>query len=329
MVNQQGLDEAGIDGGGIFREFLSDVVKTAFDPNRGFFILTKDNMLYPNPNARLIQENYKQHYYFIGRMLGKALFENLLVELPLAEFFLSKLTGRQSDTLEIHHLTSLDPDLYKNLMKLKNYNDNDFKELGLDFTVVCDGFGETQVVELKPDGANITVNSSNWQQYVQLMADFKLNRQISEQCAAFRQGLSNVLPLPWLYMFNIKELSRLISGAEVPVDVDDLMFNTRYGGDYHNEHATIKMFWSVVRNFSEIEKRQLLKFVTSCSRPPLLGFKNLDPPFCIQNAGDDIERLASASTCMNLLKLPAYENENTMREKLLLSITSGCGFELS
>jgi ubiquitin-protein ligase E3 C len=138
-----------------------------------------------------------------------------------------------------------------------------------------------------------------------------------------------VLPLPWLYMFNIKELSRLISGAEVPVDVDDLMFNTRYGGDYHNEHATIKMFWSVVRNFSEIEKRQLLKFVTSCSRPPLLGFKNLDPPFCIQNAGDDIERLASASTCMNLLKLPAYENENTMREKLLLSITSGCGFELS
>lgn len=262
-------------------------------------------------------------------MLGKALFENLLVELPLAEFFLSKLAGRQSDTLEIHHLTSLDPDLYKNLMKLKNYNDNDFKDLGLDFTVVCDGFGDTQVVELKADGANIAVKTSNWQQYVQLMADFKLNRQISEQCAAFRQGLSNVLPLPWLYMFSTKDLSRLISGAEIPVDVDDLMFHTRYGGDYHIEHKTIKMFWEVVRGFTDLQKRQLLKFVTSCSRPPLLGFKNLDPPFCIQNAGYDVDRLASASTCMNLLKLPSYANEKTMREKLLLSITSGCGFELS
>jgi ubiquitin-protein ligase E3 C len=68
MINQQGLEEAGIDGGGIFREFLSELIKTAFDPNRGFFILTKDNMLYPNPNAVLLQENFKQHYYFIGKL---------------------------------------------------------------------------------------------------------------------------------------------------------------------------------------------------------------------------------------------------------------------
>lgn len=37
MVNDVGLEEAGIDGGGIFREFLSQLIKTSFDPNRGFF----------------------------------------------------------------------------------------------------------------------------------------------------------------------------------------------------------------------------------------------------------------------------------------------------
>lgn len=329
MINEQGLEEAGIDGGGIFREFLSELIKAAFDPNRGFFILTKDNMLYPNPSANIIQENFKKHYFFIGRMLGKALFENLLVELPLAEFFLSKLAGRHADIIDIHQLVSLDPDMHKNLMKLKVYNENDFKELGLDFTVVCDDLGDTRVVDLKPDGANIIVNSSNWIEYIQVMADFKLNRQIHDQCNAFRQGLANVLPISWLYMFNTKELQVLISGAEIPVDVDDLMTHTRYGGDYNSEHATIKMFWTVVRSFDDLERRQLLKFVTSCSRPPLLGFKDLDPPFCIQNAGDDVDRLASASTCMNLLKLPTYANENIMREKLLYSITSGVGFELS
>jgi hypothetical protein len=32
LVNAAGLDEAGIDGGGIFREFLSELLKTGFDP---------------------------------------------------------------------------------------------------------------------------------------------------------------------------------------------------------------------------------------------------------------------------------------------------------
>lgn len=38
MINNIGLEEAGIDGGGVFREFLSELIKTAFDPNRGFFM---------------------------------------------------------------------------------------------------------------------------------------------------------------------------------------------------------------------------------------------------------------------------------------------------
>ena len=250
MINTVGLEEAGIDGGGVFREFLSELIKSAFDPHRGFFILTKDNMLYPNPSAGKIVEDYQRHYYFIGRMLGKALFENLLVELPLAEFFLSKLAGRHSDIIDIHQLISLDPVLHRNLMSLKAY-EGDVSDLGLDFTVVSDEYGETKVENLKPDGANITVNTSNRIEYIQLMADFKLNRQIKQQCLAFRNGLANVLPIEWLYMFNTKELQVLMSGAEIPVDVDDLMHHTRYGGDYGTEHKTIKLFWDVVRKFDD------------------------------------------------------------------------------
>lgn len=97
-----------MDGGGIFREFLSELIKAAFDPHRGFFLITNDNMLYPNPSVGKIVEDFQKHYYFIGRMLGKALYENLLVELPLAEFFLTKLAGKHSD-VDIHQLASLDP----------------------------------------------------------------------------------------------------------------------------------------------------------------------------------------------------------------------------
>lgn len=57
---------------------------------------------------------------------------------------MSKLVGRHSD-VDMHHLASLDPVLYRNLLYLKNY-DGDVQELGLDFTVVHDELGETKVV---------------------------------------------------------------------------------------------------------------------------------------------------------------------------------------
>ena len=71
LVNAAGLDEAGIDGGGIFREFLNELLKTGFDPNRGFFSQTTDRLLYPNPQASVLTEDFTKHYYFLGRMLGK------------------------------------------------------------------------------------------------------------------------------------------------------------------------------------------------------------------------------------------------------------------
>lgn len=42
----------------------------------------------------------------------QALYENMLVELPFAGFFLSKLLGTSAD-VDIHHLASLDPEVYR------------------------------------------------------------------------------------------------------------------------------------------------------------------------------------------------------------------------
>ena len=73
----------------------------------------------------------------------KALYENMLVELPFAGFFLSKLLGTSAD-VDIHHLASLDPEVYRNLLFLKSYEE-DVEELGLNFTVVNNDLGEAQV----------------------------------------------------------------------------------------------------------------------------------------------------------------------------------------
>eukprot|EP00878_Enallax_costatus_P044379 GHUV01052951.1.p1 GENE.GHUV01052951.1~~GHUV01052951.1.p1 ORF type:complete len:126 (-),score=22.05 GHUV01052951.1:22-399(-) len=105
-------------------------------------------------------------------------------------------------------------------------------------------------------------------------------------------------------------------------------------GGYHEEHPVIQTLWKAVRSFTPQQQRQFLKFVTSCSRAPLLGFAYLEPQLCVQMSGGVLnpasrERLPTSATCMNLLKLPPYEEFEEMRHKLLYAITAGAGFELS
>lgn len=47
------VQEAGIDMGGLMKEFLESVVAAGFDPNRGLFTATPDGYAYPNPLAGL------------------------------------------------------------------------------------------------------------------------------------------------------------------------------------------------------------------------------------------------------------------------------------
>lgn len=83
-----------------------------------------------------------------------------------------------------------------------------------------------------------------------------------------------------------------------PIDIDDLRQNTVYGGwDGDEANETVRTFWRVVESFDREERSALVKFVTSCARPPLLGFQELVPRFAIRNAGNDQERLPTSSTC--------------------------------
>ena len=71
-------------------------------------------------------------------------------------------------------------------------------------------------------------------------------------------------------MFNQQELQILLGGVNAPVDLQDLRNHTLYGGLYGDGESTIEAFWKVLESFDQEQRRALLRFVTSCSRPPLL-----------------------------------------------------------
>ena len=41
----------GIDGGGVFKEFLTSLAKEVFDSDRGLWLSTEQHELYPNPHS--------------------------------------------------------------------------------------------------------------------------------------------------------------------------------------------------------------------------------------------------------------------------------------
>jgi ubiquitin-protein ligase E3 C len=138
----------------------------------------------------------------------------------------------------------------RNLLYLNNLKEN-VEELDLNFTVDINEFGETRSVELKPGGKEIAVTIENKIEYIHLLADYKLNRQvkrlctthllapnrfyfvekINEQVIAFKNGMSNIIDLDFLRLFNFHELQNLISGSDETIDVDDWQRNTVYSGE--------------------------------------------------------------------------------------------------
>jgi ubiquitin-protein ligase E3 C len=322
FINAQGLAEAGIDGGGLFKDFLLEVVKQAFDPRRGLWRATANGALYPNPSTTSALA--LRQYAFQGRVLGKAVYEGILVEVDLADFFLNLMLGNRN---HLHDLQSLDAELYKNVVQLKSLLD----PAALELTFSAAAGEARELVDLVPNGRNIAVTRDNVVHYIRRLASFRLNEEFHAQARAFFDGFSSLVPPKWIRMFKPRELQLIIGGSVDGYDVRDMRRYATYSGGYSAQQPYVEQFWEVVTELEPKHKALLLRFITSCSRPPLQGFIALHPPLCISQVriSHDAERLPTASTCVNNLKLPKYSSKEVLRDKLIYSITSASGFELS
>ncbi|EKV11321.1 hypothetical protein PDIG_51580 [Penicillium digitatum PHI26] len=369
FIDQFGAMEAGIDGGGVTKEFLTSITSQAFktDDYESMFAENDHHLLYPSPIAvdqlkKVLSEagltnsspewqddvrGLLRRYEFLGRIIGKCLYEGILVDVDFAPFFLLKwaLTGGSRSAVKessyranLNDLKDLDEGLYQGLLQLKNYPGN-VEDFGLDFTInnkirMPSGANRTVTAELKPNGSQTAVTNKNRLVYISYVARYRLQLQPALQTNAFLQGLGQIVQPAWLSMFNQSELQTLVSGDKADIDVEDLRRNTLYGGVYvigddNLEHPTIALFWQVMHEMTNEERQKVIRFVTSTPRAPLLGFSHLRPNFSIRDSSEDQERLPSTSTCVNLLKLPRYSDADTLRSKLLYAVSSGAGFDLS
>ncbi|RUS19218.1 hypothetical protein BC937DRAFT_87818 [Endogone sp. FLAS-F59071] len=297
-------EEIGIDQGGPFKEFISQLTLLAFSPAFNLFSATSiTHLLYPSLTS-ITHANHLELFEFVGRVLGKAVYEGVLVEAQFAPFFVAKLLGRH---VFLEDLAGLDEELWRNLLFVKRY-DGDVEDLGLTFATDEDVFAHaeteiwtmwrmtfgcqfsTYLFSLPQNGRHIPVKNENRIEYVYSMAHYRLNQQSKDQSKAFINGFKSIINENWLKLFSPPELQRVISGEDVDFDVADLRKHTQYQNGYFDQHPVVRALWQVLEDLDSDDKRAFLKFVTSCSKPPLGGFEFLQPPFTIRlvpMSGDD------------------------------------------
>ncbi|KAF9195150.1 hypothetical protein BGZ51_004577 [Haplosporangium sp. Z 767] len=312
--------EEGVDAGGVTREWFQVLARQMFNPDYALFKTSAADKLTYQPNrASWVNSDHLLFFKFIGRVIGKAIYDGRLLDAYFTRSFYKHILGRPVDYRDVE---AVDPEYYKSLVWML---DNDITDIVDEtFSVETDDFGNKKIVDLKPNGRNIPVTEENKHEYVKYITEQKLTLAIKDQIHSFLQGFHEIIPAHLISIFNEQELELLISGLP-DIDVDEWKNNTEYQ-NYSPASPQIQHFWRAVRSFDQTERAKLLQFVTGTSKVPLGGFSQLQgisgvQKFQIHKDFSSTKRLPSAHTCFNQLDLPEYETYEELRQQLLTAIS--------
>uniref|UniRef100_A0A8C7Z737 E3 ubiquitin-protein ligase n=1 Tax=Oryzias sinensis TaxID=183150 RepID=A0A8C7Z737_9TELE len=317
--------EEGLDYGGVAREWFFLLSHEVLNPMYCLFEYAgKDNYCLQINPASSINPDHLKYFRFIGRFIAMALFHGKFINTGFSLPFYKRILNKP---LAVKDLESIDPEFYNSLMWIK---DNNIEECCLEmfFSVDKEILGEITTHELKPGGGDIQVTEENKEEYIRLVAEWRLSRGVEEQTQAFFEGFNEVLPQQYLQYFDAKELEVMLCGMQ-DIDLADWQRNTIYR-HYARNSKQILWFWQLVKEMDNEKRMRLLQFVTGTCRLPVGGFADLmgsngPQKFCIEKVGKE-NWLPRSHTCFNRLDLPPYKSYEQLKEKVMFAIEETEGF---
>ena len=178
--------EEGVDAGGVTREWFQVLSRQMFNPDYALFIPVASDRTTFHPNKlSKINEEHLSFFKFIGRIIGKALYEGRALDCHFSRAVYKRILG---NAVSIKDMETLDLDYYKSLLWML---ENDITEIITEtFSIETDDFGVIEVVDLIENGRNIPVTEENKQEYVQRVVEYRLTESIHAQLEKFLEGKS-------------------------------------------------------------------------------------------------------------------------------------------
>lgn len=176
--------EEGVDAGGVTREWFQVLSRQMFDPGYALFIPVSSDRTTFHPNQLSgVNEEHLMFFKFIGRIIGKALYEGRVLDCHFSRAVYKRILGK---AVSVKDMESLDPDYYKSLVWML---ENDITDIITEtFSVDNDKFGVVETIDFIPNGRNIAVTEENKHEYVRLMVEWRLTGSVKEQLDEFLKG---------------------------------------------------------------------------------------------------------------------------------------------
>ncbi|KAL7554541.1 hypothetical protein ACHAWF_018001, partial [Thalassiosira exigua] len=310
------IGEAGIDAGGLAREWFELVTEEVFDPDMGLWQTSATNQMCMqiNPASEIsCPEDHLIYFRFIGRVMGKAMFDRQLVKGHMVKHLYKHILGWP---VMFNDLKDIDEEYYNSLQGLKDMG-ADVEHLCIDFSTMEETLGVKQTVELVPNGENIDVTEENLPEYIEACLKYRLLGRYEAQLNELLLGFFDVIPEPLLTIFDFQELELLMCGLP-HIEMDNWQEHTEYSGEYDREgpnHEVCVWFWEIVSEYDHELKARLLQFVTGTSGVPAKGFSSLQGndgnvrKFTIHGVTMDTCVYPRSHTCFNRIDLPLYEGK--------------------
>jgi len=319
------IGELGLDAGGLIREWFQLVSEDIFNPDRGLWNSNEGNQMCNQINAAAeltCGPEYRIYYRFLGRVMGKALFDQQLIAGHMVRHLYKHILGWP---MTFADLEMIDEQYFQNMKKMTTYSEDELEMLCLDFTYTEQSLGASEIVELIPDGKNVDVTKENLAEYLELCTKYRLLGRIRPHVTELLLGFFDVIPEPLMTVFDFQELELLMCGLP-EVDMQDWKANTDYAGLVKENHRVVGWFWEVVEDFDVTMRAKLLQFVTGTSGVPSGGFSVLQGndgdirKFCINGIALSGSLYPRSHTCFNRIDLPLYKTKKDLHDNLKMAL---------
>jgi hypothetical protein len=219
-------------------------------------------------------DDHLVYFRFLGRIIGRALFDGQLIRGHMARPLYKHLLGWP---ITFDDLESQDDEYYNSIVQFICMDQQDLSSLCLDFTVTEEILGERRNVDLVRQGSKKEVTGDNLTQYLELILKYRMLGRNKLQIQELLLGFFDVVPEPVLTVFDPNELELILCGLPI-IDMEDWRSNTLLSGNLKGRHDAdvVQWFWEIVGDdFDQEMKARLLQFVTGTSGVPSRGFSVL------------------------------------------------------
>ncbi|PIA28663.1 hypothetical protein AQUCO_06800084v1 [Aquilegia coerulea] len=205
-------------GPGVLREWFYLVCQALFNPQNTLFLACPNDQrrFFPNPVSK-VDSLHLDYFGFCGRMIALALMNKVHVGILFDRVFFLQLAGK---SVSLEDVRDADPCFYMNCKKILEMDAEflDSDALGLTFVREVEELGSRKIVELRPGGKDIVVDSKNSGEYVDLLIQNRFVTSISQQLARFAQGFADVLSMARLQKLffrslELEDLDRMLCGS--------------------------------------------------------------------------------------------------------------------